>query len=481
MNHWKCSICNARATAYLAPTCHDQKMLSTVLALKRKLSEISGEKAESSKPRERRKFVSIPKRLKKPQQNSLSVLFIPFDAGGTYRTKTGLLGKGSRGEMLLSENDSFFRLPFSEDFLEKREFTMMPKMQEKDLVTIETEPDKGLLFRTDMTDKMMVVTTEKRQTWDVDYASIAENAVSKISRDHDRKWEKNLFFYAKVGKRSRYVKCDCIKKCLAPRAKVPRAYPDVIFLSEELKYNHFPDYLDVFGVRYIKQVKSALKYDEKGNVKQWKQQISCYVRSEHRDSHEKDAVFASKRRVTNNKENVLILSKKMGGVQLAVCGVHFSSKYVGQCKKKPEKSRDVLQEKIEWSKQDDIDMFIGDFNFDCSFDYRFMPEYVSGPQYVSVGKHIKSQRLERVISTRSSNTSQVDPLRFMNAVVTNDLTTIYPNHVSGIARPVIGDQSTEDGFYSDHPWIFVTVGKETSRGLDTKLSEDVLMIDFPKL
>ncbi|KIG19331.1 hypothetical protein DB30_03887 [Enhygromyxa salina] len=202
---------------------------------------------------------------------------------------------------------------------------------------------------------------------------------------------------------------------------VPRAYPDVIFLSEEFKYNQFPDELLVFDVKYLKQAKSAQKYNEKGSPKYWKQQIACYVRAEHRSTHEANAVFAIKRRVTDNKENVLVLSKTLGGVQLSVCGVHFSSKYVGQCKNNSDKGKKVLAEKLKWS--------------------------------AGLG---------------------VDMLRFMNAVVTNDSTSIYRNTISGDARPVVGDQSTEDGYYSDHPWVFVTVGKKISTSSDVKTKLDDL-------
>ena len=66
----------------------------------------------------------------------------------------------------------------------------------------------------------------------------------------------------------------------------------------------------------------------------------------------------------------------------------------------------------------------------------------------------------------------------MNAVVTNNSTKIEPTCFSGIARPVIGDQSLESGYYSDHPWIFVTVSKKR----DKPSLEDFLSIPtFPML
>ncbi|PRP96076.1 hypothetical protein [Enhygromyxa salina] len=464
MNTWKCSNCSATATAYLAPICHGQKMHSTTLVVrKRKFGDITPEKIEPFVPRKKRKFVVVRKAPPAPKWNSMTVLFIPFDAGGVSRTKKGLLEKGSRGEVLLSDQDSFFRLPYDEGFLNKRDFTMMREMEESDMVKVETQSKKGLLFRPDTTDKMMEEKVKGgRFNWNIEYDKIAEQAVSGISSEHDRKWEKKLFLFTKTGKVTSHVKCACTTSHFARADRVPRAFPDIIFLSEELKYNQFPDQLDVFGVAYVRQSSSALTYNKKGSPKDWKQQISCYVRTEHRSSHEQNAVFTTKPKVTDNKESVLVLTKKLGGVKLAVCGVHFSSKYVGQCKNNSSKGRLVLKEKLKWSEQEHVDVLIGDFNFDCSFDSRFITEYVSGPQFIGVGESLSTQRIERVVSTRASNTSQAGPLRFMNAVVTNDETIIHPNSKSGEARPLVGNQSTEDGYYSDHPWVFVAVGKRTS-------------------
>ncbi|NRD64992.1 hypothetical protein HRD49_24870 [Corallococcus exiguus] len=403
---------------------------------------------------------------RKRQHSALSVLFIPFDAGGTSRTQKGLSDSGTRGEIFLSEKDSFRRMPFDQAFLEKRDLDLMPPMTPKELVSMSTNSNVTLAFRPEGANPLLSKTVENKVRWDINYDVIACAAVDKLGSEHDRDWEKLLFTHVAVGSRQSRVKCGCTQH-LTPPSLVPKVFPELIFLSEELNYNKFPDELTVHDVKYLRMDESALPYNDQGGVKDWKQQIAGYVRSAHRDSEEKQARFSAKRAVTNNNENVLLVTKELAGIKLVACGVHFSSKYVSACKNNDEKARAVLEEKIAWSKLSGADLLIGDFNFDCSFNPQFMPEYASGPQYISVG-----DRIEQVVSTRASNTSQDTPQRFMNAVVTNDSTQIEPTRLSGIARPVIGDQSLESGYYSDHPWIFVTVSKTR----DNPLPEDFLKI-----
>lgn len=403
-----------------------------------------------------------PKKRKRTH-SSLSVLFIPFDAGGTSRTKKGLSDSGTRGEIFLSESSSFHRMPFNKKFLNKRDLSSMPSMTPKQLVSMEVKPEVTFSFRPEGPKDLLSKRENGRDNWDIDYERIVRAAIDKLGSAHDRAWEERLFTHVRVGSQRTRLQCGCTRHWCAT-SRVPRVFPDVIFLSEELKYNQFPDKLTIYSVEYTRMKESALAYNEKGGVSDWKQQISGYVRAAHRDEDEKLASFTAKRDVINNKEKVLLVSKELSGIKLVACGVHFSSKYVNECKNNDEKAKRVLAKKVEWSGSAGVDLLIGDFNFDCSFDPRFMTEYVSGPQYVSVGK-----RIESVIATRGSNTSQDSPQRFMNAVVTNTSTTIDPNRFSGVARPLVGDQSLEDGYYSDHPWVFVTV---------TKQRQDVSFEDF---
>lgn len=446
-----CTSCGALLPPFTFRPCDNcRKQPSTVLKKRgRPEYEGSNQSSISSKPEARKK--------RKRERISLSVLFIPFDAGGTSRTQKGLSNFGTRGEIFLSEEDSFRRMPFDKKFLGKRDLSLMPPMTSKDLVSMQTDPKVTLSFRPEHAKALLSKTEDKKVKWDLDYEAIASAAVGKLGESHDREWEKSLFNHMLVGSRPSHIKCGCTKH-VRPPSEVPRVFPDLIFLSEELNYNKFPDTLTIHGVKYLRMEESALPYNDKGGVKDWKQQIAGYVRSVHRDDDEKEARFSAKRAVTDNKENVLLVTKNLAGIELATCGVHFSSKYVSLCKNNDKKAREVLKEKVKWSKSNGADLLIGDFNFDCSFDPRFMPEYVSGPQYISVGG-----RIEQVVSTRASNTSQKAPQRFMNAVVTNNSTDIEPNCFSGIARPVIGDQSLESGYYSDHPWIFVTVSKKRDK------------------
>jgi hypothetical protein len=348
-------------------------------------------------------------------------------------------------------------MPFDEGFLKERDLSRMLPMTSKDLVSMETKPGKTLSFRPEGPMSLLSKIEDKKEKWDLDYEAIACAAVGKLGSAHDREWEKLLFTRVKVGSRPSRLQCGCTEH-FAPPSQVPRVFPDLIFLSEELNYNKFSDKMTIHGVDYVRVKESALDYNEKGGVKDWKQQIAGYVRSAHRDDDERQARFSARRATTDTNENVLLVTKELAGIGLVACGVHFSSKYVSQCKNNDKKAREVLEAKLKWSQTSGADLLIGDFNFDCSFDPRFMPEYVSGPQYVSVGT-----RIEQVVSTRASNTSQDAPQRFMNAVVTNNLTSIEPNGLSSVARPVIGDQSLEGGYYSDHPWIFVTVSKKRDK------------------
>lgn len=448
-----CKNCGAPLPPFTFGRCDCSKNPGTHLK-KRTFSEYEASRDDSDSDSD--PVESQPQKKLKREHTSLSVLFIPFDAGGTSRTQKGLSGFGTRGEIFLEEEGSLRRMPFDKGFLDKRELDRMPPMTTKELVSMSTNPKVTLAFRPEDAQPLLSKIEENKVRWDLDYDAIACAAVGKLSTDHDRAWEKLLFGHVKVGSKSSRVRCGCGMHAQPPAA-VPRVFPDLIFLSEELNYNKFPDALTVHGVKYLRVNESALAYNAQGGVKDWKQQIAGYVRSTHRSDDEKQASFSAKRAVTDNNENVLLVTKDLAGIELVACGVHFSAKYVSECKNSDVKARAVLDKKIAWSQSKGVgaDLLIGDFNLDCSFDPRFMPEYVSGPQFISVG-----QRIEQVVSTRASNTSQDTPQRFMNAVVTNDSTTIEPTRFSGIARPVIGDQSLESSYYSDHPWIFVTVKKQ---------------------
>ena len=371
-------------------------------------------------------------------QMQISILFIPFDAGGTHRTKTGLQEKQTLGTMYPKIGGSYYQMPPSSStkIPSPSQFQKVPSQS----MMMYGSRSGGLPTKQEEDLPLMSKSMDGKQKWDFSYDGVVAEAIGKLGSKHDRDLHKKSFSLkdSYLGK-GKYFTCDSpARSHTYSKAKIPNIYPEIIFLSEESSNLPFPTELNPNGVKYLQAPTTA---------GEGKQKISVYCR-ENFLSLVKVQVEAKQ---TDQGENSLIIRIITQNAKLSIAGVHFSAKNVSKLKYNPKKSGDTLKDKMTWCSKNFINALIGDFNFDCSqmWDYE-APVFVDGVDFMN--DRDSSMCVEEM---RFDNTSQKTPQRFMNAIcVFNSKVTTNPK---GTTCPLKGYQSTSTGFYSDHPWIYFNI------------------------